>query len=257
MMLETTTLWAALASLVAGFVDAVVGGGGLVQVPALFVLFPQLGVSQIIATNRFASFAGTSVAGYQYARKVQLPWRVIFFTASGAALMSYVGARVSSLLPAQVLKPIILVLITAIAVYTFLKKDLGQEEKIRVSFSLLPWYGLAVGMALGFYNGFVGPGTGSLLVFAFVSMLGYSFLKASAVAKVINVVADVASLVFFVAHGFVVYQVAIPMLVCNVLGSYLGSRLAILKGNSFVRVFFLVVVLGLILRFAWDIFKPR
>lgn len=246
-------LFASLAALLAGFIDSIVGGGGLVQAPALFILFPHFSVSQVIGTNRFASFLGTGVAGYQYAQKVKIPWRLVLITALGTATMSYLGATVASYMKAEILKPIILLLMTAIAIYTFFNKSLGQHEKVTLSIVRLQWYALLIGMAIGFYNGFVGPGTGSLLVFAFVSVIGFQFLKASAFAKIINVVADVASLVFFIWKGFVLFEIALPMMACNILGSYLGSRLALLRGNAFVRIVFLVVVFGLILRFGYDV----
>jgi uncharacterized protein len=246
---------AAMAALLAGFVDSIVGGGGLVQVPALFILFPHFSVPQVIGTNRFASFLGTSMAGYQYARKVEVPWRVVLIAAVGTAVTSYLGATIASFMKAEVLKPLILFLMTGIAIYTYSNKTLGQHEALPVSLVRLHGYALLIGMATGFYNGFVGPGTGSLLVFGFVSVAGYPFLRASAIAKIINVVADVASLVFFIWQGYVQFEIAIPMMACNVLGSYLGSRMALLRGNSFVRVVFLVVIFGLILRFGYDVFK--
>lgn len=248
-------IFASLAALLAGFVDSIVGGGGLVQVPALFILFPHFSVPQVIGTNRFASFVGTSVAGYQYARAVEVPWRVVFVSAVGTAIMSYLGATIASYMKAEVLKPLILVLMTAIAIYTYSNKKLGHHESLPLSVVRLQWYALLVGMATGFYNGFVGPGTGSLLVFGFVSLIGYEFLRASAIAKIINVVADIASLIFFIWQGYVEFKIALPMMVCNVLGAFLGSRLALLRGNSFVRIVFLGVVFGLILRFGYDIFR--
>lgn len=253
-MLETTVI-ACIAAFFAGFIDSIVGGGGLVQVPALFILFPHYSVPQVIGTNRFSSFMGTAVAGYQYAKKVKIPWKTVIYAGIGAAVMSYSGALLSSLMSARILKPTILVLMGAIAIYTYKNKSLGQEEKLRLGLSAVPWYGLLIGMAIGFYNGFVGPGTGSLLVFGFVSIVGYNFLSASAISKVINVIADVASLIFFVSKGFVVFQIALPMMLCNMAGSYVGSKIAILRGNSFVRVIFLVVVFGLILRFGYDVLK--
>ena len=110
-------------------------------------------------------------------------------------------------------------------------------------------------MTTGFYNGFVGPGTGSLLVFGFVSIIGYNFLTASAISKVVNVIADICSLIFFVSKGCVVFEVALPMMLFNMAGSYIGSRMALLRGNGFIRILFLVVVFGLILRFGYDIWK--
>ncbi len=169
--------------------------------------------------------------------------------------MSYLGATVQSLLPSAALKPIILLLIIAIAIFTYRKKDFGQYEAFRVPEQQRPWYALGIGMVLGFYNGFVGPGTGSLLVFAFVSVVGYSFLSSSALSKVVNVIADAASLVFFLFHHYVLFHLGLPMMVCNMAGSYAGSRMALLRGNAFIRKVFIVVVTGIVLRFAWDVVK--
>jgi uncharacterized protein len=239
----------------AGFIDSIVGGGGLVQVPAFFVLYPQLPVPNIIGTQRIASAVGTSVAAWNYAKTVRIPWKIVLYTGLGAAVASYLGATVQSLLPNEVLKPVILVVIIGIAIYTYRNKTFGQDEVFKVPEHLQPWYALSIGTVLGFYNGFVGPGTGSLLVFGFVSVIGYGFLKASAISKVVNVIADVSSLVFFLMHKYVLFHIAIPMMVCNTAGAYLGSRMAVLRGNTFIRKVFLVVVAGIILRFAWDVFK--
>lgn len=238
----------------AGFIDSIVGGGGLVQVPAFFILYPQLSVPNIIGTNRFASAVGTSVAAWNYARTVPIPWRTVLFAGSAAAICSYLGATVQSLLPSALLKPILLVLITVVAVYTYRKKNLGHVESFRVPEAQIPVWSAGIGALLGFYNGFVGPGTGSLLVFGFVSVVGYSFLSASAFSKVVNVIADVSSLIFFISHKYVLFHLALPIMVFNVAGSYAGSRMAITRGNSFIRNIFLVVVAGIIARFAWDVF---
>jgi len=241
----------------AGFIDSVVGGGGLVQIPALFVLFPQFTVPQVIGTNRFSSFMGTGVAAAQYAQRVRIPWLAVGWAALGAAVCSYLGATVSSLISAAVLRPLMLVLMTLIALYTYRAKNLGHTEALRMPLERLPVYSLLIGMAIGFYNGFVGPGTGSLLVFAFVSLVGFDFLRSSATAKVVNVVADISSLIFFLWHGHVAFQLALPMMACNMAGSFLGSRMAILRGSAFIRIVFLVVVFGLIGRFAWDVFLVK
>ena len=239
----------------AGFIDSIVGGGGLVQVPAFFVLYPQLSVPNIIGTNRLASAVGTSVAAWNYARSVKMPWKTILFAGIPASICSYLGATVQSMLPASVLKPIILVLIVAIAIYTYRKKDFGHKEEFKIPEEKLHWWAAGIGATLGFYNGFIGPGTGSLLVFGFVTVIGYSFLTSSAISKIINVVADVSSLIFFVMHKYILFHLALPMMACNVAGSYLGSRMAVLRGNAFIRQVFLVVVAGIVARFAWDVFK--
>lgn len=239
----------------AGFIDSIVGGGGLVQVPAFFVLYPALPVPNIIGTNRMASVVGTAVAAWNYSRTVAIPWRIVGAAGVAAAVCSFGGATVQSMLPSHLLKPIILALIVVIAAYTYREKDLGLEERFRVSPGRIPLWAAGIGAVLGFYNGFVGPGTGSLLVFGFVRVIGYSFLSASALSKVVNVIADASSLIFFLAHKLVLFHLAIPLMVFNVAGAYTGSRLALLRGNAFVRRVFLVVVAGIVARFAWDVFK--
>ena len=239
----------------AGFIDSIVGGGGLVQIPAFFVLYPQLSVPNIIGTNRLASAVGTSVAAWNYARSVAIPWRIVLFASLSTSVFSYFGATVQSLLPSSVLKPVILVLIILIAIYTYRKKDFGQVDTLHVAPERLGWWAAGIGAVLGFYNGFIGPGTGSLLVFGFVSVIGYNFLKASAISKIVNVVADVSSLVFFLMHKYVLFHLALPMMACNVSGAYLGSRMAVLRGNGFIRKVFIVVVVGIVARFAYDVFN--
>jgi uncharacterized protein len=253
--MDISILYASAAALLAGFIDSIVGGGGLVQVPSLFILYPQFSVPQVVGTNRFASFLGTSMAGYQYAKKVTVPWRVVVIAGICAAVMAYLGATFASLVKAEVLKPIILLLMSAIAIYTFSNKTLGQNEKPALLAKHLTIYAVLIGSLSGFYNGFVGPGTGSLLVFGFVSIIGFGFLKASATSKIVNVISDIASLVFFIWQGYVQFKIAIPMMFCNIVGSFFGSRMAILKGNGFVRTFFLCVISALILRFGYDIFR--
>ncbi len=247
-------LLASIFAFFAGFIDAVVGGGGLVQVPAMFILFPQMPVSMVIGTNRTASFVGTLVAGYQYSRKVVIPWRVVCSAGIGASVCAYVGALFASNLPANLLKPIMLVVMFLLMLYTFFNKSLGQEENDPQENKLLLWNSLLLGSLMGFYNGFIGPGTGTLLVFGFVVWLKFSFLRGSGISKFVNAMADIASLVFFLLKGFVDFQIALPMLVCNVAGSYCGSRLAVLKGNAFVRLFFLLVVMSLMIKFGYDWF---
>lgn len=255
-MPEFTTLFLlCLTALTAGFIDSVVGGGGLVQIPALFLLFPHFPVPRVIGTNRFSSFMGTGVAAWQYIQRVAVPWPIVLWAAMAASICSFLGARLSSLLPGAVLKPIMLVLMTGIAIYTYRNKTLGKEENLRIAPDKLPWLAGALGGAIGFYNGFVGPGTGSLLVFGFVSLLGFDFLRASAQAKIINVVADVSSLIFFITNGYVTYELAIPMMLCNMAGSFIGSRMAIGRGSAFIRALFLIVVFGLIARFGYEVVR--
>lgn len=240
-------------ALFSGFIDAVVGGGGLVQVPLLLILFPELSHVQIIATNRFASVAGTCVAAFHYVRSVGIDVAVVVVAGITSALSAFGGTFVMKLIPPDVFKPILLCIIILLAIYTFLKKDLGAEHLPKYKGKKLLFVSSLIGLVLGFYNGFIGPGTGTLLVFSFVSIAGMSFIKASSNSKVINAIADGASLIGFFLSNSVVFKIAIPMMLCNMLGGYIGSKAAILKGNSFIRTVFLIVIVLLILRLAKDI----
>ncbi|MDD3762878.1 MAG: TSUP family transporter [Nevskiales bacterium] len=253
--MELSTELAALCglALLAGFVDAVVGGGGLIQIPALFVLLPELAPATLLGTNKFASIWGTASATAQYLRRVPLEWRATLPTAATALAFGFIGARTAAAVPPAVFRPVILALLVGVLAYTLWKKDIGQLHAPRLNHAQQFWTGLGVGAAIGFYDGFFGPGTGSFLVFAFVGLFGFSFLAASASAKVINVMTNLAALAYFVHAGFVRYDIALPMAVFNVLGAQIGSILAIRKGSGFVRRLFIGVVLVLILRYAWDL----
>jgi uncharacterized membrane protein YfcA len=237
----------------AGFIDSVAGGGGLVQVPALFVLMPTVPAATLLGTNKFASIWGTSFATYQYSRQVPMEWRATLPTCAAAIIFGFVGARTVAHLPPDFLRPLILALLIVVLVYTLWRKDLGALHAPKLSHAGQFWMGLAVGSAIGFYDGFFGPGTGSFLIIAFVGLFGFSFLAASASAKAVNVITNLAALGYFVTHGHVLYAVAAPMAICNVLGALVGTRLALKLGSRFVRVVFLVVVGALIVRYAWDL----
>ena len=242
-----------LGALFAGFIDAVVGGGGLIQVPLLLILFPGFTHVQVIATNRFASVAGTAVAAYQYIKLVGIDVSVAVVTGTTAAMASFSGTFVMEMISPEVFKPLLLVVIIILAIYTFMKKDLGTVHELKYSGKTFLYVCAAIGAVIGFYNGFIGPGTGSLLVFSFVSVAGMNFLKASSTSKLINAIADTFSLIGFLLHGAVVFKIAVPMMVCNMLGGYIGSRTAVLKGNVFIRYVFLIVIALLILRLGRDV----
>lgn len=237
---------------VAGFVDAVVGGGGLIQTPALFVLKPELPPATLFGTNKLASIVGTGNAAWQYARRVELPWRILLLTAGTAFVFSFLGARTVSYLNPNALRPLIIVLLIAVFIYTLIKNDFGQLHAPRLNAAQQRYCGMAMGALLGFYDGFFGPGTGSFLVFAFVGVFGFSFLVASASAKVVNVATNAAALAWFMPTGHVLYQAAIPMAMSNLAGSWCGAHLAIRRGSGFVRLLFIGVVALLLVKMIWD-----
>lgn len=253
-VLAAPELWALLAfAFLAGFIDAIAGGGGLVQVPALFVLMPGVPAATLLGTNKFASIWGTSLALWQYSRQVRLDWRSTIPTAAAAFAFSYVGARTVAHVPVDLLRPLVLAMLLAVLAYTVWKKDFGALHAPRLSPRSAMLVGLAVGTAVGFYDGFFGPGTGSFLILAFVGLFGFSFLAASASAKAVNVITNGAALLYFAAHGHVLYALAAPMAAANIAGSFVGTRLALKLGSVFVRRVFVVVVSALILRYGYDL----
>ncbi|CAN5625284.1 TSUP family transporter [soil metagenome] len=237
-------------SMLAGFIDAVVGGGGLIQLPAVMILLPGVPLPTLLGTNKLASFFGTSVAVQRYTRHVNIDWSTIVPAAVSAGVFAFLGARVVTLLNPAVLRPLVLVMLIAVAIYVFLVKDLGLIHKPKHAPDKARWLGIIIGAVIGFYDGFFGPGTGSFLIFAFVGLFGFNFLAASASAKAVNWTTNIASLLYFATHGNVLYGVGAAMAVSNILGATLGAHVAIAKGSRFVRIFFLVIVCGLIAKLA-------
>ena len=242
------------AAFAAGFVDAVVGGGGLIQLPALFSTLPGSAPASLLGTSKLAGIWGTSVAAANYMRSVTLKWSVLLPAAAFAFVLSFAGAQVVTHLPPTYLRKALPFILALIALYTFWKKDLGQHYRPlyegRKELVMACW----VAAAIGFYDGFFGPGTGSFFIFVFVRMFGYDFLRASASAKVLNVSCNAAALISFGASGHVIWVLGLGMAVCGVAGSLCGSRLAIKHGSGFVRILFLVVVCVLVCKTAYDAF---
>jgi uncharacterized membrane protein YfcA len=246
-------LFLVLAALVAGFVDAVVGGGGLVQLPALLVGLPGASVVQIAATNKLASFCGTSISATTYVRRIRPDPRTFLPLMLAAFVGSTGGALVASLLPRSAFDPIILVVLVLVGGYVWFKPSVGELTSLRFHGGQHLTAVLVTGLTIGFYDGAIGPGTGSFLVFALVGLLGYNFLEASAKAKLANWATNLAALVVFVPQGAVIWELALPMAAANIVGGYLGARLAMARGARFVRAFFLVVVSGFVVRLGGDV----
>jgi len=244
----------ALLAFIAGFIDAVVGGGGLIQLPALLINFPQAPVATLFGTNKITALSGTSIAAVQYSKRIKYDYRLLAATALSAGIAAYSGARVVSYINVNTLKPVILIILIAIAIYTFIKKDLGAYQTKTLPLKRQLLNGILIGLIIGFYDGFFGPGTGSFLVLGFVVIMGFEFVQASAYAKVINCMTNIAALYVFIRQGNFILGIAILMAVFNVSGNILGARLSLKKGNGFVRIFFLIIVSMMIIRYGYDIF---
>lgn len=243
-----------LLSLLAGFIDAVVGGGGLIQFPALMIAYPKTPIPTVFGTNKIAGLAGTSIAAVQYAKRIKFNWKLLLITAISSFMASFIGAKLVSRLNVNFLKPFIFFMLIGIAIYTYTKKDFGSFSTKKISDQKKYFYGFLLGIIIGFYDGFLGPGTGSFLVLGFVTLLGFEFLEASAYAKVINCVTNISALYVFISQKNYIIEIAIIMAIANVTGSLLGSRMAILRGNQFIRKVFLAVVCIMIIRYGYDVF---
>lgn len=241
---------------VAGWVDAVVGGGGLIQLPALLIGLPAgTPPAEILGTNKLSSVWGTGTSSITYARRVPLDWRTVAPLAVSAAIGSAVGAQLAKLLPKDAFTPIVLVALVGVGLYTWRRPALGLVSAVRHSGRAHYGRTAVIGLVIGAYDGFLGPGTGSFFVIALVGVLGYGFLEASAKAKIANLVTNLAALAVFAAHGTILWGLGLSMGAANLLGGYLGARTAIARGNRFVRRVFLVVVAALALKLSYDIVR--
>jgi uncharacterized membrane protein YfcA len=243
-----------IAAFFAGFVDAIVGGGGLIQTPVAMILLPNLAVSSIIGSLKIPAFSGTAFAANQYLKKVQMNWKLLSVMAIVAFISAFIGSNLLTKVPNDFMKPLLLVVLTLIAIYSFTKKNFGQHQAKNLSHNKQLFLAIIMSICIGFYDGFIGPGTGSFLVLAFVSVLGFDFLHASANAKMVNLATNFGSICLFIIKGKIIWAIAIQMAVCNALGGFVGAKLAIKKGNGFIRVFFLIVVIGTLIRFGYDVF---
>ena len=246
-----------IAAFLAGFVDAIVGGGGLIQTPMGLILLPQLPVASVIATLKIPSFSGTFFAAVQYVRKIDMNWKLLLAMMVLAVPSAFAGSTLLLYVHNDFMKPLLLVVLSLLVMYTYAKKNFGQHvDKSHSNLQQL-LYAVLISIVIGFYDGFIGPGTGSFFVLAFITLLGFDFLQASANAKMVNLATNFGSICLFVFKGKVIWSIAIPMAVCNALGGFAGAKLAIAKGNKFIRVFFLIVIVGTIIRFAYDVFSGK
>jgi uncharacterized membrane protein YfcA len=242
-----------LASALAGFIDAAVGGGGLITVPALMLGLPAgTPMTTLLGTNKVVACTGTTVAAFKFARSGILPWRELLLPVVFAAGGSVLGSRLTYSVHPEILRPAVVVLLLGVFVWTLARPDLGSLHAPR--FGLTHQRGLAaiISFIVGAYDGFFGPGTGTFMIYLFVAVLGFDFLRASALAKAANWASNGAALVFFLSHGSWLWKVALPMAAANGIGGWLGAQVALSKGSRWVRILFIGVVGTLILRLGWQ-----
>jgi hypothetical protein len=236
----------------AGVIDAMAGGGGLVQLPALFAAYPTVPHPTLLGTGKLAGFAGTTSAIFRFVRHVRIDWRLVLPAALAAFFAALVGAWIATNIAPDRFRAMVPVLLALVLAYTLLHRDFGLEHRPRGQWRRGRALAAAGAACIGLYDGFFGPGTGSFLVFLFVRGFGLDFLHASASAKVVNAAANVAAIILFGITGELMWLLGLAMAACNVTGAQVGSHLAIQRGSRFVRVVFLLVVGSLIAKTAWD-----
>lgn len=248
-----TVLLLVLAALAAGFVDAVVGGGGLVQLPALLVGLPGASPVQVLATNKLASICGTSASSLTYYRRVRphagtfVPLMLLAFAGS------VLGALLATRIPGDAFDPIVLTALILVGAWVLLRPSIGEETLLRFGGGRHLAVAMTAGFVVGVYDGALGPGTGSFFVIALVGLMGYSFLEASAKAKMANWATNLAALAVFVPQGAVLWQIGLLMGAANMLGGWVGARTAVARGSRFVRAFFVVVVTAFVVRIGGEV----
>ena len=242
------------ASALAGFVDSIVGGGGLILLPALFAAYPSATPATLFGTNKSASMWGTAMATWQYSRRVKVSWSALLPAAAATMVASFLGAWWVTLISPEFLRRLLPVVLLAVLIYTLMRKDMGRHHAPRFQGRGELLVTCAIGLAIGFYDGFFGPGTGSFFVFLLVRWLGYDFLNASVAAKFLNLASNSAALVLFTYKGHVWWHMALPLAMANIAGSLLGTRMALKHGAGFVRGMFIVVVSALICKTSYDAF---
>ncbi len=246
------SVWAliALAAVLAGFIDSAVGGGGMVLVPTLFTALPNALPATILGTNKISGIGGTGMASLQFARKINIQWRLVLPSALAALLAAVLGAYSVSAIPVLLFKKVLPPLLVLLLIYTLFNKKLGQGKVFNTDQSIV--WGVFFGAACGFYDGVFGPGTGSFLVLLWVRFYGFDFLNGSAHAKIVNLGCNAGALLWFLPNVPVFVAMGLMMMACNILGAFIGAQVTLKHGNDFVRNLLIVVVLALICRTTYD-----
>jgi len=243
-----------LIAFIAGFVDSIVGGGGLIQTPLSLTILPQIPVATVIGSLKIPAFSGTAIALTQYIKKVKVHWKLFILMASISFVSAYIGSYFLTIVSNEFMKPLLLFILIAMGVFTFFKKDFGNTPQKSISKNKLIIYAIIISVIVGLYDGFIGPGTGTFFMLCFIILLKMDFLTANTHAKLVNLATNFGSICLFLFKGKVIWTIAIPMAISNGFGGYLGSKFAISKGNTIIRKFLIFIIFLSILRFGFDIY---
>lgn len=234
-------------SFLAGLIDSIAGGGGLIQLPALMAIFPEAPTVFLLGTNKLASSCGTALATVRFSREVEMRWRTVLPMAFLALTAAVIGALIAVNVPNQWLRPFVIVLLTVVLIYTLLNRSLGETERE----SAFPpatqrALGLTAALVIGLYDGFFGPGTGNFLILTMIFIYGIDFVHASASSKVVNLATNIGALLLFFNAGTIYVPLGLTMALFNMAGAFVGVKLAVIKGSKFIRILFVTIVTGLL-----------
>lgn len=235
---------------IAGLVDSVAGGGGLISLPAYAAI--GLPAHMALGTNKFSSVSGTTIATFRFAKNGHIQWDIAIISIVGALCGSAIGANLALRFDERFLAYLMVGVVPIVALFLLFKKDFGIREKEQPKQRMM-LLSLVISLIIGAYDGFFGPGTGTFLIMAFTAVLGLSLLKACGNAKLVNLSSNLAAIVTFMINGNVYYRIAIPCALCGILGNYVGSGLAMKKGIKVVRPVMLVMIALLLVKIVMDL----
>ncbi len=250
----TDIIFVCIASMFAWFVDAVAWWWWLIQIPALFIVYPDVAAATLLGTNKIPAFSGTALAARQYAKRIAINWKIVWLWILVCALAAIVWSHMVSIINPQIVKPIILIALICVAIYTYTNKKFGtkQKEIIFTQKNIVLW--CLIALVVWFYDGFLGPWSGNLFILGFIWLLWFDFLKASAYSKLLNLWSNFGSILLFWFTWAMIRSLVLPMTIANMIGSAIGTRMAFLKWNAFIRIVFISAISLAIVRYAWDIF---
>ena len=246
--------WAILTigAAVAGWIDAVIGGGGLVLIPLILAVAPQLAPATALATNKVAAVSGTASAAVTLVKKVRPPKGELMRMGLIALVCSGLGATAAALMDKDVMRPVIIVLMVAVGIFVAFRPDFGSGERDGIRGGWRTWAGLAAVAAIAFYDGIFGPGTGMFLIMAFTAIFSQNFLTSAAMAKVVNTCTNVGALVVFIVGGHVVWGLALVLAAANIIGAQLGARTVLGGGAKLIRYALLALVVVMSVYLSWQ-----
>ena len=236
------------------FINSIVGGGGLITLPAL--LFVGLPPAAAIATNKMASTLGNLTSMLTFLRAGKIDWRLLKPIVPLVFVGSMLGAFTVNYISPDLLKPLIFLMLVVVLIYTSIKRDWGSVEKRRETTKKRKVLFIIVLTAIGFYDGFLGPGTGSFIIFAFIIM-GFDFIQASGNAKLLNFTSNFAALIMFLFLDTVNYSYGILMGFSMIIGAFFGAKFALGRGTNYVRLIFIIVTALLIIKNGYDFFMEE